>query len=447
MIDEQIPPGAGGPSRRRPGPTIEGEATEIASTAVSGDHGETPSSASTGADRTEPPQAEGDAAPGAAAHTDDADSGPQSSAGGSPPRWSRFGPFLHNPAWPLIAAAAAGAAFVLLAVLVLHSLTDRGGDASPVETRLAALEDKVAELAGRPAGGGVDAKTIEALGNRVTAVEMALRTQRPPPVDPALANRMATLEGQLKALDEKIEVVARRTDDIDTIARGAQQRGDRTATSLDDLAKKVATLAAEPGSTGEIDSLSKRVSALEQTVAGLEKRASGDHAARLSAAATALNAAVARGEPFSDELAAMKALGADSTALTVLEPYAASGVPSAASLGRELAALLPALNKAAGTPAGGSSFLDRILSHAGSLVRIRRVDDLSGDDPATVLARLENRAAQSDIDGAIADIAKLPPDIRSQAQVWVAKAEARKRALDASRRLLADAAAALARTP
>jgi hypothetical protein len=336
---------------------------------------------------------------------------------------------------------------VLIAVLVVLSLTERGGSTSPIETRLATLEDKVAELAGRPASGGADAKTIEALGNRVAAVEAALRTPRPPGVDPALANRMATLEGQLKALDEKIGVVARRTDDIDTIAREARERGERTAASLDDLGKKVAALAAEPGSTGEIDSLSKRVAALEETVAGVEKRASGDHAARLSAAATALNAAVARGEAFSAEFAALKALGADSTALAVLEPYTASGVPSAASLGRELAALVPMLSKAAGRPAGGGSFLDRLLSHAGSLVRIRRVDDLTGDDPATVMARIEKRAEQSDIDGAISDIVKLPPQLRSQAQPWVAKAEARKTPLDASRRIMADANAALARTP
>src|SRR5205823_5990634 len=147
----------------------------------------------------------------------------------------------------------------------------------------------------------------------------------------------------------------------------------------------------------EIDALSKRIAALEQTVAGLQKRTSGDHAARLSAAATALNAAVVRGETFSAELAALKALGADATALAALEPYAASSVASAASLSRELAALVPALSKAAASPASGGSFLDRLLSHAGRLVRIRRVDDLAGDDPATVLARLDNRAAQSDV--------------------------------------------------
>ena len=42
--------------------------------------------------------------------------------------------------------------------------------------------------------------------------------------------------------------------------------------------------------------------------------------------------------PFTAELAAVKPLTTDAVALAAIEPFAASGVPSAAALGRELLA-------------------------------------------------------------------------------------------------------------
>ena len=64
-----------------------------------------------------------------------------------------------------------------------------------------------------------------------------------------------------------------------------------------------------------------------------------------------------------------------------------------------------------------------------------------------ILARVEQRAAQGNIAGALAELAKLPADARAPVQAWIAKAEARNKALDASRRLAADAVAALKAAP
>ena len=70
-----------------------------------------------------------------------------------------------------------------------------------------------------------------------------------------------------------------------------------------------------------------------------------------------------------------------------------------------------------------------------------------GDDRSAILARIEQRAAHANISGALAELAKLPPDARAPAQAWIAKAEARNKAIEASRRLAADAIAALKATP
>ena len=45
------------------------------------------------------------------------------------------------------------------------------------------------------------------------------------------------------------------------------------------------------------------------------------------------------------------------------------------------------------------------------------------------------------------ELNKLPADARAPIQTWIAKAEARNKAIDASRRLAADAVAALKAAP
>ena len=141
----------------------------------------------------------------------------------------------------------------------------------------------------------------------------------------------------------------------------------------------------------------------------------------------------------------MKSLGADPSATAPLEAFAAAGVPRAAALVHELASLAPALRQAAEPAASNSSFLDRLESNAQRLVRITPVDAPPGDDPASVVTRISVDAAHSDIAAALADIAKLPDAAKPLAAAWVEKAQARNAAIAASRKLAADALAALSK--
>jgi hypothetical protein len=81
------------------------------------------------------------------------------------------------------------------------------------------------------------------------------------------------------------------------------------------------------------------------------------------------------------------------------------------------------------------------------LVRFRPLDEPPGDDPAAVLTRIEQRALQADLPGAIKELAKLPAPARAAAQAWIAKAQARLAAVAASRRFATDAFAALGKMP
>jgi hypothetical protein len=105
--------------------------------------------------------------------------------------------------------------------------------------------------------------------------------------------------------------------------------------------------------------------------------------------------------------------------------------------------------RAAGEPPRDGGFLERLQANAEKLVRIRPIEQVrgDGDDRAAILARVEQRAAQADIPGALAEIAKLPPEMRASLTAWAAKAEARGKAIDASRRVAANAVAALKAAP
>jgi hypothetical protein len=244
-------------------------------------------------------------------------------------------------------------------------------------------------------------------------------------------------------------VLSRRNDEIAGDARNARDRAD-AASAETKKAAQTAQAAPPAIDRKEIEALAARIATIERAEKNLEaefaKRASAltaDRAGRLAAAAAALKGAVERGDPFPAEFAAAKALAPDASILSPLEPFAASGVPSAQALSRELSALIPALQKAAGTMPRDGGFLEKLQSNAEKLVRIRPMEEVPGNDPAAVISRIEAKAAQSDLPGALAELAKLPPAVRAPAQAWIAKAETREKALEASRRLAADALAAL----
>ena len=71
------------------------------------------------------------------------------------------------------------------------------------------------------------------------------------------------------------------------------------------------------------------------------------------------------------------------------------------------------------------------------------MDETPGDDPAAVVSRAQAKVGRSDFAGALAELNALPANLRAPAEDWIKKVEARNAALNASRRVVADALAAL----
>jgi len=336
-----------------------------------------------------------------------------------------------------LGAAAVGAVAMLVVLAVFWFAGFIGSSPNGLSDRLAGIESQLNDLSGRPTPvrTGNNAKAIEELTARVDRMEKSFSLPPSPLNDAALANRLASAENATKTFADNIGSLNSRVDDLASAVRELRTRVE----------------AVTPIDKSEFDAMSNRIAALEKAAGLMEselgKRAtvSSSRAVQLALATSALRAQVERGEPFAGELAAARPLAPDN-AFAAIEPFAATGVPAAAALGRELLALVPTLRNAASAAPSESGFFDRLKSSASRLVRIRPVDDTASDDPAAVINRVESDAARFDIAGALDDLAKLPEPVRAPALAWIEKAQARNKAIAMSRQLAAEAIGALGKT-
>ncbi|HET7093439.1 MAG TPA: mitofilin family membrane protein [Thermomicrobiales bacterium] len=406
MASGSTPPSDLPASRKRRPPTqIELEATEVPSEAAApGPAGNAPPPESPSADEqpSEPP------IPPPEPETE--------SRRRWPAGWPAFGWPWAVEAWTHVGAGLAGG-FLAALLLWLAGVVPVGPGASPdTSARLSSIEQQLKEIANRPTPPRVDPKTIDALAARLSKVEAAQAAPQTPVADPVALGRLGAVENALKSLSDHVTALSHRADAADAARRETDSRLDKLSATLRDVQATARSAAA-----------------------------GSDRASRLAIAAAMLRDAVARGAPFAAELAVVQPLSSDSDTVAALQPFAPTGVPTDATLGKELLAIVRPMLQAA--PPSGGSFIDRLQANAENLVRIRPVEAPSGDDRGAVLTRIERLAAKDDIAGSLAELNKLTPEARAPFQSWIAKAEARRKAVDASRRLASDAVAALKAAP
>jgi hypothetical protein len=277
-----------------------------------------------------------------------------------------------------------------------------------------------------------------------------------------LESRIAALDAKLAPLGERIAALERAVRDAAAAARAAGERADKVAGLLDAPPPYPPPRAGEGKEGSEeqnlaqqrsaLEDLANRVAALESRQTTLQQKQDGldrlanamtttDRAVRVATAAVALRSAVERNGPFAAELAAARSLGLDEKTLASLEPFAATGVPTRNELFRSLSALVPELRRLSMPPGRDLGYFDRLLASAIRMLNIRPVRDEPGDDPATIMSRIEFKMAQQDIKAMVAELDKLPAPARDLAQGWRTRALARQDALQ-SAQLIATASLA-----
>ncbi|UFX45238.1 hypothetical protein HAP47_0000410 [Bradyrhizobium sp. 41S5] len=285
------------------------------------------------------------------------------------------------------------------------------------------------------------AATVDELGTRLTALEAKASRPVTAAADPAAAARLEALDKSIAAL--RTELAATRA------------QSDKLAAAVNDVKTAPRDGAAAPdisGITARIDKVEGAVKAQgaalakqDSKIADTKAEAKADDVPlRRVVAASLLDVAVRHGDPYASALGAAKAITDNPDVLKPLDVFAASGVPSPNALCRELIEIVPQLAPPPPEAAAASAGLvDRLQAGASKLIRIERTDG-TGTDRGSIVARVTSAAVHNDLALTERELKSLPPADRTAAQAWLAKVDARRAALDASRKFADNAMAALA---
>ena len=278
-----------------------------------------------------------------------------------------------------------------------------------------------------------NAAVIDDLAARVASIEAKINKPAAPAPDPAMVGRVEALEKSLASLRGDLS--------------GLRAQSEKLAASVND-AKSTPR---ESAASVDLSAINERIAELERAaraqvseIAQESGKPADDVPLRRVVAASVLDVSVRQGEPYAAALAAAKSLAENADALKPLDGFATTGVPSAASLSRELLTLVPKLSPAQETATSGSGIVDRLQAGAAKLVRIERTDGV-GNDRGAVVARVTAAALRNDFAEARRELKTLAPADRAAAQGWLDKADARDTALAASRQFASEAMAALAK--
>lgn len=357
-----------------------------------------------------------------------------------------------------------------------------GGETAPASpalpgdlvARLDALDQRVSALQEEPGRdqppnsklstpqGGDESVRVADLDERLKALEVKAEADPVGP-SPETAEKLAALQGRLdtvtKANESADQAVGQRLDQLQqaldarlgaaTAEIAAASEANRKAIETGNAQSAEAAKAAER----RLQEQAERIAALDKTVEGSAKSATVQAALRAIAAGRIADA-LDRGAPYADALSSLRASGtADPKQVAALEPYAAAGAPTAASLAaafRPVSEGIAAARRAARAKAVAEtgSVGDRLMSMAESVIQVKRVGGpvpqaaSAGPEAAPEadpVAKVQDALDRGRIVEAAQAFAALPEDVRGQAGVFGNTLKARAEAALAAQALQADA--------
>ena len=282
-------------------------------------------------------------------------------------------------------------------------------DLTPVRSEIENLKSSIAALQDN-SGATVSAETQAAIDAAVGTSQEA-------------ATKATDLEGQMQTLSAQIA-------DIETnISAGAAGEG----AGLEALANRITGLETEmataAGGDPSIDALKTEIVAVEdglvalqsylseqmatlgaQLAAAEEKMAGGTSSANVATAiaSAGLKSAIDRGGSFMAELEAYASVSGDTETVAELRNYAASGVATINQLSDQFPAVHNRIIAVGEGLNEDASVADRLMASARSLVQVRTVGDVEGENPDQIAARIEARLKESDLAAALSEWETLP---------------------------------------
>lgn len=257
--------------------------------------------------------------------------------------------------------------------------TAQGPDIAALTAEVDGLKQQLANIPATPAAG--DTGALEA---RIAALESSsANAGQTAAADPAV----------ISALEQKIAALQTGLDEAKAAASGSESNAASLARRLDEAERKLN----EPRDDVEV--------------------------ARAIASA-ALKATIDRGGPFLTELETLAGVVPDDPSIAALRPLAAAGVPSRAELLRQYPDAANAILEALHAPDPNEGILDRLRGSAMSLVKVRPVGNVAGESPDAIVARIEDKMRNGDLEGAALEWNSLPEAGKSVSAAF-------KQALDA----------------
>lgn len=317
-----------------------------------------------------------------------------------------------------VAAGLIGGAIALICAGVLQYagiLGTLGGSASldGVNRDIAALKTQVGAIANSENDGDAAAR-VKMLSDGLDQTKADLE-----------ALKSSTSTDTVLAVNDLREKVAA----METAVADLGKAENAAPADLSPINEKITALEAlAKSSTDTATEQQSRLGALEQSLTQLsskvEAQASQPKVA-LSIAASALKAALGRGDSFSAELETFAAIAPDAPQLAALRPHAEKGVATDVDIASGLDAAASAM-VAAGKPVDeNAGFLQNLMDSAEKLVKVRPVGVVEGSGVPETVARLEAAVKQGDYTKALAEYAALPDAAKAAGADFAAKLKAR----------------------
>lgn len=261
----------------------------------------------------------------------------------------------------------------------------------------------------------------------------------------SLSAGLDQLKGELASLKSAVEASAGSSDNGEALAALSQKVGELEtsvaalgeaarpeAVDLGPVNERLAALEQQVRAAGDgVEQQASRLAVLDQSLAdvtGKVEEQAGQPKIALAIAASALKSALERGAPFKAELETFAAIAPEAPQLAGLRSYAEQGVATRTEIAAQVDAAADAMVAADNPVDDNTGFVQRLMSSAEKLVKVRPIGAVEGAGVPETVARLEAAVTQGDYGKALAEYEALPAPVQAAGADFAAALRARMEA-------------------